>query len=45
MMIPNGVYVLPKGADFTLHLEGTDWSKSYSLQSAERSFTSNSFRG
>ena len=32
----DGVYVLPKGADFTLHLEGTDWSKSYSLQSAKR---------
>ena len=32
----DGTYVLPKGADFTLHLEGTDWSKSYSLQSAKR---------
>ena len=29
-------YVLPKGADITLHLEGTGWSKSYSLQNAER---------
>ena len=35
---PNGVYVLPQGAAFTLHIEGTDWSKSYSQQNAERSF-------
>lgn len=32
----NGAYVLPKGADITLHLEGTGWSKSYSLQNAKR---------
>ena len=34
-------HVLPKGADITLHLEGTDWSKSYSLQNAQRSIESN----
>ena len=35
--------VLPKDADFTLHLEGSDWSKSYSLKNAiENSITSGS---
>ena len=37
----NGTYILPKGADITLHLEGTDWSKSYSLQNANRTIPAN----
>ena len=35
-----GIYVLPKDVDFTLHLAGSDWSKSYSLKDADiRKFT------
>ena len=35
-----GTRVLPKDVDFTLHLAGNDWSKSYSLKNADsREFT------
>ena len=31
-----GTRVLPKDVDFTLHLAGSNWSKSYSLKNADR---------